>query len=142
MKNIVVSKIVSHYRPSNDIVYEFPLACCEERKLFLTTPSFGVFYDRSFPPKEVDSLTTFPNLTEKIQQCVQFLLTKSQGVSLDEVDESNNQINKQVQLFIHLIEDLLKQGISDYHSIIPTFSALQACIKSGWRPKNISKVRS
>lgn len=142
MKTTVVSKVVSHYKPSKDLVYKFPFASTNESVFVITTPAFGVFYDHSFPSSESELLVNFPDLTTKIEQSVLFPLNEANDNAFDDLDDSSNQINKQVQLFINLIEDLLKQGITDYHSIIPTFSALLACVKSGWKPKNISKICS
>lgn len=135
-KAVKVSKIVSQYRPDHDILYRIP----GQDPVYVTTPdSFGVLYDRTFPfPRSELEEIGLSDLSNHLKVRIETLKKLSKAEERN--DEEMSHISQQVQLFISLIEDMLKQGIKDYHSIIPTFSALQACIKSGWRPKNISKV--
>jgi hypothetical protein len=124
-----INQILALYQPIYDVSYLNPKNL---KQSVVTSPVFGVLYDRCAEGK----IRT--DITDKIRE----KLYVRTGVDILEESstESSTQLTQQVNVFIQLIEDLLKQGIQDYRSIIPTFSALQACIRNGWKPENVSEV--
>jgi hypothetical protein len=124
-----INQILALYQPIYDVSYLNPK---DLKQSVVTSPVFGVLYDRCAEGK----IRT--DITDKIRE----KLYVRTGVDILEESstESSTQLAQQVNVFIQLIEDLLKQGIQDYRSIIPTFSALQACIRNGWKPVNVSEV--
>jgi hypothetical protein len=141
-KDKVVSKIVTLYLPKDDILYQNPY---QEKEFVVTNPDFGFMFDRSLNQQhDLFDVISFPNITAKIEEKLKpnILNQEFNASDIDSGGRNNEQLHRQVTVFLQLIEELIKQGITDYHSIVPSFSALQACIKTGWKPKNISKVSS
>jgi hypothetical protein len=135
-----MSKVVASYHPKDDICYQNPF---NEKDLMITNNDFGAIFDRLYQ-QIFDASAPFPNISLKLQEKLKPSILSQDFLSSDKDSDANQnqQLIRQVNVFVQLIEELMKQGVDDYHCIVPSFSALQACIKTGWKPKNVSKVSS
>ena len=131
-KKFLLSKLAYQIDLAEDVVYTN-----HEGFLMVHSPSLGYLYDRPLPTEYYEQ-TIFPNISSTLKDG----LVNHHG-NHDTHDGNNRTasvFDKQAKVFLQILDDLQNEADSVAVMMLPAFSALVACLKAGWKPKNIAKV--
>lgn len=118
---------------SRDVIYQD-----YRGKHMLHSPSLGTLYDRLVPNyQSLDTLESVANnVTNILQQILDECPHDTNDVMKDDI------IQKQATTFLKLLSDMIADPtLINRSMLMPTLSAILACIKSSWKPTHISAVR-
>lgn len=131
---ILVSKLAYEADLSQDVIYR------DHRGILMAhSPSLGCLYDRPLYSKYLNQ-TILPDVTNILKQVLSGQAEDNEPVTVPS-STTGSIFDKQASMFLQLLDELQYESESKAVMMLPAFSALVACLKSGWRPKSVAKVR-